>query len=121
MRGMLRSISGYHFVVARVALQGEGRLEDVVAGLHEHEDSLDLLFALLDALARPFSDIFDELVLDDLTGPVEEVLHHVEELGVFCGRYILQFVRDLVIGVATILDSQKRGRLGDFRRLLKRA
>lgn len=45
---MLGAIPGDHLVVAGVAPERERGLEYVVAGLHQHEDTLDLLLALLD-------------------------------------------------------------------------
>lgn len=49
MSGVLRPEAGDHLVVAGVAPQREGRLEYVVAGLHQHEDTPDLLLSLLGA------------------------------------------------------------------------
>jgi len=104
--GVLSAVPGDHLVVAGVAPEREHGLEDVVAGLHQHQDTLDLLLALLDRDAGPLADILDQLVLDDLAGAVKEVLHHVEEPRVRRVGHVLEALRDLVVGVAAAGDRQ---------------
>lgn len=100
MSGVLSTIASDHFVVARVASHRKRSLENVVARLHQHQDTLDFLLALLYGQPRPLADILDQLLLDDLAGAVEEVLHHVEELGIRRRGHVFQPLRDLVVGVA---------------------
>ena len=93
MDTVLGTVALDELVVASVTAHWEGDLQDVVAALHQHEDSLDLTLLLL--LGQLALHLFDQLVLGHLAGTVEEVLHHVEELGIRSGADILQPVRDL--------------------------
>lgn len=93
---VLGPVAGDHLVVAGISAQRERDLDDVVAGLHQHQDSLDLLALLLDR--RLALHVLDHLLLADLAGPVEEQLDHVEEARVGGRGHILQPVRNLVLG-----------------------
>lgn len=97
MRAVLRAVAGDHLVVAGVAAQREADLDDVVAALHQHQDTLHLLLALLQAGAL---DVFDQLVLGDLAAAMEEVLDHVEEARILGGGHIGQPLGDLVVRIA---------------------
>lgn len=94
---VLGTVSLDELVVAGITAHGEGHLQDVVAALHQHQDSLHLALLLL--LGQLALHLVDQLVLGDLAGPVEEVLDHVEELGVGGSAHILQPVGDLVVRV----------------------
>lgn len=84
---MLSAVAENHFVIARVTTQRELDLEDVVAWLHQLQDTGNLLFLLLDG--DPGFHVLNELVFDNLAGSVEEVLDHVEEPRVPARRDIL--------------------------------
>lgn len=119
MGGVLGPVALDHLVVPGVPAQRELYLDDVVAGLHEHEDSLDLLLLLVDGDAS--LHVVHELLLDDLAGPVEEVLDHVEELGIAGGRDVLEPLRDLVVCEVTRLHLTAAGHGYRHRRLLDQA
>lgn len=61
---VLGTVSLDELVVAGVTAHGEGHLQDVVAALHQHEDSLDL--ALLLVLGQLALHLLDQLVLGHL-------------------------------------------------------
>lgn len=94
---VLGTVSLDELVVAGITAHGEGHLQDVVAALHQHQDSLHLALLLL--LGQLALHLVDQLVLGDLAGPMEEVLDHVEELGIGGSAHILQPVGDLVVRV----------------------
>lgn len=99
MAGVLRAISLDHLVVSGVTTQRELDLDDVVARLHQHEDALHLLLLVVDAHAA--LHVLHQLVLHHLARPVEEVLDHVEELGVGARRHVGQPLGNHVVGVAS--------------------
>lgn len=68
---MLGSVTSDDFVDAVVAAQREVDLEDVVAGLHQSQDSLHLLSLLIERCL--LLHVLDERVLHDLTSSVEEI------------------------------------------------
>lgn len=114
MSGVLRTVASDHFVDTGVASKRERSLENVIARLHQHQDTLDLLLTLLDGGTGPLPDVLHQLVLDDLAGTMEEVLHHVEESGIRCLGDVLQAIRDLVVGVTA--TGQRCRRMRDSRR-----
>lgn len=85
---VLRPVALDELVVAGVTAHGEGDLQNVVAALHQHEDSLHLALLLL--LGQLALHLVHQLVLSHLARAVEEVLDHVEELGVRGGADILE-------------------------------
>lgn len=99
MDGMLGSIARDQLIIPRVTSERKRGLDNVVAWLHEHEDALDFFLAFLEGHAGSFTNVLDEFVLDDLTGPVEEILDHVEELWIGRNGHLLEPVRDLMVGV----------------------
>lgn len=105
---MLRAVSADHLIISGVAAQRELDLDDVVARLHQVQDTADLLLLLLDG--DPRLHVLDQLVLNDLARPVEEVFHHVEEARVGAGRHLLEPVRDLMVGVVPAADVHGGGR-----------
>jgi len=93
---VLGPVTGDHLVVAGIAAQGEGDLDDVVAGLHQHEDALHLLLLLV--AGQLALHVIDEGLLGDLATAVKEVLDHVEETWILGGGHILEAVGNLVLG-----------------------
>jgi hypothetical protein len=71
MGRVLSAVSVDDFVDTVVTSEWEVDLEDVVAGLHQRQDSLDFLTLLLDG--DFFLHLGDERVLDNLTTAMEEV------------------------------------------------
>lgn len=94
MSTVLSTVSSDHLVVTTVAAHWERDLQDVVAALHQHQDTLHFLPLVFHAHS-PFH-LLHQLVLGDLTGAVEEVLHHVEEARVLSSRHVLELVGYLV-------------------------
>lgn len=93
VHGMLGTVTLDQLVVASVTADGEGHLQDVVAVLHQHQDSLHLTLLLL--LRQLALHLLDQLVLGHLAGTVKEVLDHVEELRVHGTADILQPAREI--------------------------
>lgn len=90
MSTMLSTVSSDHLVVTTVTAHRERDLQDVVATLHQHQDTLHFLPFVFHAQAA--FHLLHQLVLGDLTGAMEEVLHHVEEAGVLRSRHVLELV-----------------------------
>jgi len=93
---VLGAVAGDHLVVAGIAAQGEGDLDDVVAGLHQHEDALHLLLLLV--AGQLALHVVHQRFLGDLAAAMEEILDHVEEARILGGGHILEAVGNLVLG-----------------------
>lgn len=84
---VLGTVAGNHFVVASITTQWECNLDDVVAGLHKHQNTLHLLLLLVQRhLAL---HVFDEAILGNLTTAMEEVLDHVKETWILGSWHVL--------------------------------
>lgn len=77
---VLGPVALYHLPLAAVSPDGEADAQDVVTRLDDPQDPADLLSLLLGALPGP--QVLHQLVLHDGGAPVEECLHHGEEVGV---------------------------------------
>lgn len=108
MGAVLGPVPPDDLVLAVVSPDGEGHLENVVALLHQRQDALNFGLALVECepAALHFGQVLYELVLDQDAGPVEEILHHVEEARVGVGGHVFQSLRDYVVGVAARLDGR---------------
>lgn len=105
MSAVLSSVTLDDFIFPGVSPQGESDLENVIALFHESQDTSHLLLAVLQGHPGAAAlDVLDELVLHDLAGSVEEVLHHVEETGISRIGHGLQPIGDLMLGIPTALD-----------------
>lgn len=104
MTAVLRSVALDDFIFAVVATNRESDLDDVIALLHQRENTLDFRFALSERQAGALyvGEIVDELVLDEHACAVEEVLDHVEETWIGAGGHILQPVWDYMVSVTTL-------------------
>lgn len=76
MCAMLCTIARNHFIVTGIATQWKRNLNDVVASLHQHQNSLHGLLALLQTVAL---NGFDQFVFGNLAAPMEEIFDHIEE------------------------------------------
>lgn len=84
---VLGTVAGNHLVVASITTQWECNLDDMVTGLHKHQNTLHLLLLLVQrSLAL---HLLDEAILRDLTTAVEEILDHVKETGILGSWHIL--------------------------------
>lgn len=79
MSRVLSTIASNNLVDAIVTSQWEVDLDDVIAGLHELENSLDFVALLLDGGA--LLHVGDERVFDDLAATMEEVFDLSWKLG----------------------------------------
>lgn len=75
---VLSPVALYHLPLPVVFLDGEADAQDVVARLDNPQDPADPLLLLLGAL--PGLQALHQLVLHDSSSPVEEALHHSEEV-----------------------------------------
>lgn len=86
---VLGPVAGDHLVGAVVSQQGERHLQDVRARFDDSQNAKDLFFLLL--IRGPhLGQILQEPVFGQQAGPVEVVLHHVEEGRVLGGGDVLQ-------------------------------
>lgn len=73
VRGVLGSVALNYLVDSVIAAQREVNLENVIAWLHQSQDSLDFLALLL--LCGSLFHVFDERILNNLTSAVEEIFN----------------------------------------------
>lgn len=122
VNGVLGAIAGDDLVNAVVSAQWEVDFQDVVAWLHQTEDSLDFLALFFQSWA--LLHVLDQRILNDLATAVKEVFnldfekidnqtedsrlflskpYHVKEQRILGARDVLQALRDLVVRVAAVL------------------